>query len=51
MVIENSWYRCPGCKGMGKVDDEQVAGKVSIVCECGFHGYAKEGETVKLKAA
>lgn len=40
--VENpSFFRCPDCKGVGPIDEEQKLGKVSIVCDCGFHGYAK----------
>lgn len=41
------WFRCPKCKGVGKIDDEQKVGTVSIVCDCGFHGYAKDGTVLK----
>ena len=39
-------FRCPQCRGVGEIDDEQEAGSVSIVCPCGFHGYVKEGQVL-----
>ena len=36
------WFKCPDCKGRGTVDLDQYQGKVSIVCECGFHGYREQ---------
>lgn len=37
------WFRC--AKGhLGRIDQEQADGKVSIICtECGWHGYVSEG--------
>ena len=29
--------RCPGCGTWGVIDDDQFHGRVSILCECGFH--------------
>ena len=43
------WFRCPECRGMGEIDEEQDLGKVSIVCPCGWHGYSKESQTITLK--
>lgn len=40
-------FRCPDCKGVGPIDKEQAGGIVSIVCQCGFHGYAKDGEVLR----
>jgi len=34
--------RCPKCGVWGVIDDDQFHGRVSILCECGFH------ETVDL---
>ncbi len=32
------WDRCPSCGALGKIDEEQLQGKVSIECsECGHH--------------
>ena len=35
------WFRCPQCKTLGIVDEEQVNGVTSIQCEqdnkCNFH--------------
>lgn len=32
------WERCPKCGGLGRIDEEQLAGKVSIICSnCGYH--------------
>ena len=45
----NRWFRCPECRAMGKIDEEQDLGKVSIVCPCGWHGYSKESQTITLK--
>ena len=33
---------CPGCGVWGIIDDDQFFGRVSILCECGFH------ETINL---
>ena len=33
---------CPGCGVWGIIDDDQFHGRVSILCECGFH------ETINL---
>jgi len=36
--VKQYWVVCPGCGTMGKVDKDQVEGKVSIVCpECEYH--------------
>lgn len=40
------WFRCPDCKGLGTIDRDQYEGKVSVVCECGWHGYRRNGEKV-----
>lgn len=38
------WFRCPNGH-LGRIDDEQANGEVSIHCEsCDFHGYVDEGE-------
>jgi len=34
--------RCPGCGVWGIIDDDQFHGRVSILCDCGFH------ETINL---
>ncbi len=31
------WFRCPGCKQLAQADDDQVKGRVSILCDCGWH--------------
>ncbi len=32
------WFRCPGCKGLGKIDDDQFNGRQSIDCtHCPYH--------------
>lgn len=37
-VAPNHWFRCPGCKGMGLIDDDQYYGRVSIDCtNCESH--------------
>lgn len=28
---------CPDCGKWGMLDEDQLAGKVSILCDCGFH--------------
>lgn len=28
---------CPKCTQLGVLDEEQYHGKVSILCECGYH--------------
>ncbi len=39
-------FQCPKCKGRGEVDEDQWDGHVSIVCECGWHGYKEaDGST------
>lgn len=30
-------FRCPGCKRTGDIDFDQFIGKVSILCDCGYH--------------
>lgn len=36
-------FRCPNGH-LGRIDDDQQNGEVSIVCtECSFHGYVDEG--------
>ena len=35
--------RCPECGALGRIDQEQLEGKVSIRCsECGHHYYKGE---------
>jgi len=29
--------QCPLCERVAKIDPDQVAGKVSILCVCGYH--------------
>lgn len=32
------WEKCPKCGSLGRIDEEQKNGKVSIICsECGHH--------------
>lgn len=32
------WVECPGCKTMGKIDQDQLCGRVSMVCSyCPYH--------------
>lgn len=32
------WEQCPICGAMGRIDEEQKGGAVSIICsECGHH--------------
>ena len=32
------WEECPKCGSLGKIDEDQATGKVSILCsECGYH--------------
>lgn len=28
---------CPDCKEWGSLDEDQYNGRVSILCDCGFH--------------
>lgn len=35
-------FHCPGCKVWGEIDNDQLHGRVSIQCDCGFH------ETINL---
>jgi len=37
--------KCPDCKIWAELDDDQYNGKVSILCDCGFH------KTINLKAS
>lgn len=38
--------RCPACGALGRIDEDQAQGKVSIQCsECGNHYYKEEGLT------
>lgn len=44
-------FRCPNGH-LGRIDDDQLAGDVSIICEgnyaeCDFHGYVDDGEVVE----
>ena len=44
-------FRCPNGH-LGRMDDEQLEGEVSIICngnygECDFHGYVDDGEVVE----
>lgn len=43
-------FRCPNGH-LGRIDDEQLAGEVSIGCtgddDCDFHGDVSEGEVVE----
>lgn len=33
-------FKCPDCGSIGRIDDEQASGQVSIICsECRWHGY------------
>ena len=36
-------FKCPDCKVWGIIDNDQHEGKISILCDCGFH------ETINLK--
>lgn len=36
-ALMDYWFRCPDCDTIGAIDEEQADGKVSIVCQCGFH--------------
>ena len=36
--------RCPDCKGVGEIDQDQLEGRVSVACPCGGHFYIKEGQ-------
>lgn len=29
--------KCPACKVWGELDNDQLFGKVSVLCNCGFH--------------
>jgi len=31
--------KCPECGTVGRIDEEQEQGKVSIICTCGNHYY------------
>lgn len=32
------WLRCPECGGLGQIDDDQLHGRVSVLCDdCGYH--------------
>ena len=36
-------FKCPDCNVWGYIDDDQYNGRVSILCNCGFH------QTINLK--
>lgn len=37
--------KCPACETWGDIDEDQLVGAVSLVCEiCGWHGYV-DGRT------
>ena len=39
-MAKTFWFRCPDCGESGLIDDDQVNGRVSILCEsplCNFH--------------
>ncbi len=29
--------RCPDCGNFGEIDDDQFYGRISTLCDCGFH--------------
>ncbi len=31
--------KCPTCGVWADVDEDQLAGKVSLLCDCGWHGW------------
>ena len=31
------WVRCPQCNQVAMADAEQMIGKVSFLCDCGYH--------------
>ena len=33
------WIKCPKCGSAGMADRDQVEGRVSLICECGWRGY------------
>ena len=33
--------KCPECGIWGQIDDDQLNGRVSAICDCGFHKTAK----------
>lgn len=48
----NHLVRCPNGH-LGRIDDDQLAGDISIVCQgnydtCDFHGYVDEVEIVEV---
>jgi acetyl-CoA carboxylase beta subunit len=36
-MTDEYWFRCPSCLTLGVIDDDQVNGRVSIMCDCGYH--------------
>ncbi len=30
-------WECPLCKQWGRLSDDQLAGQVSVTCDCGYH--------------
>lgn len=28
---------CPDCKSIGTIDEDQLHGRVSVLCSCGYH--------------
>lgn len=41
--------QCPKCEVWGDIDQDQIEGKISLLCECGFH--ETENIIKKLKDA
>jgi len=40
--------RCPKCKCLGTIDEEQESGKVSLICPtCGHHYYKTPDDRLK----
>lgn len=48
---EEVYFKCPNGH-LGRIDQEQLEGEVSIICkgnysDCDFHGYIDEGDVVE----
>lgn len=43
-----TWFCCPTCRGVGEIDEDQLNGRVSIVCPCGYHETKDWSKELKL---
>ena len=45
VTTDGAYLRCPGCQQVARADHDQIDGRVSLLCECGYH------ETHDLRAS